>query len=108
MAELSEKAARLRSEYNRKWRAENAAHVKEYRKTWGANNPERIRANFLKFWEKKAAEHYGDEYQGPGAGKLSAQAQEMKRRYNLEYRHRNREKVRAAQRDYWERKAAAS
>lgn len=89
--ELSTKARTLRND-----------HVKNWRQT----HPENIQATRRRYWEKKAREHYGKDYQPPkDDAVLSPQAVEMRRAYNASYRKKNPDTVNKAITNYWERKA---
>ena len=88
---LSPEASKSRSEYYRKWRAENRSGD---------------RAIKSRYWEKKAQELFGEEYHGPVPGEeLSEQAREVRRKYYAEYRNKNKETVTRAYKNYWEKKA---
>lgn len=66
-------AKAAKAAYMREWRAKNKEHVKEYRKNWRKNNPEKVeyaneqtkkwikenpekaREHQIRYWSKKAA-----------------------------------------------------
>ena len=77
-----------------------------YYKSWKDRNPDKVKRYQLTVWENKAKKCYGDSYVPPeDDNKLSDQAAELRRAYNKSIRHKNRDKVKANNVRYWNRKA---
>ena len=75
-------------------------------KTWRKTHPENTQATRRRYWEKKAREHYGKDYEPPKDDTtLSPQAVKIRRDYYASYRKNNPEIVNKAITNYWERKA---
>lgn len=58
--EMSKEAKRMRNEYYKKYRLANAEKIRQYGKEWRKNNPEKVKANTVRYWERKAKQ-VGDE-----------------------------------------------
>lgn len=77
-----------------------AARADYYRKRY-KRDPAKHRQAELNMWEKKARALYENEYIPPKKdGELSAQAAELRRKYNAEYRKKNRDRIRAYRKEY--------
>ena len=78
----------------------------EYYKAWRNQNPERSKAIQIRYWETRAAKHYGLKYNGPGEnGELSEQAREIRKEYYADLRKKNPGQSQKSQKDFWSRKA---
>lgn len=51
---MSNEAKKSRNEYYKKYRLANAEKLRQYNKEWRKNNPEKVKANTARYWEKKA------------------------------------------------------
>lgn len=79
---------------------------RDYLKKWAAENPDKVKANASRYWERRAAKEYGKAYKGPKDGEtMSAQAMETRRKYYRQRRADHPEENAANVRRYWERKA---
>jgi len=77
----------------------------ESAKTWRKNNPENVQAIRRRYWEKKAREHYGKDYEPPKDDTtLSPQAVKIRRDYYASYRKNNPDIIAKSISNYWERK----
>lgn len=54
--EMSKSAATARRDYYREYRKKNAEKLKNYKKTWNAENKDKIFEHQKRYWERKAAE----------------------------------------------------
>lgn len=56
MLEMTERAKEARRAYKRDWYARNAAHVRNYQRTWRRENQAKVKAADARYWERKAEE----------------------------------------------------
>ena len=53
--EISSTAAEIKREYYRKYREKNADRLKAYKRSWNANNKDKVANHKCRYWEKRAA-----------------------------------------------------
>lgn len=58
---LSERAKLARREYARRYREKHREKIREYERQWRMENPEKVKANFERYWLKKADEYEMEE-----------------------------------------------
>lgn len=52
--ELSEQAKKARREYMKEYRKKNKERLDAMNREWKKNNPDKVRENNIRYWERKA------------------------------------------------------
>ena len=82
---------------------------REYWKKWNAGHPENRKATRARYWENRAKNFYGPDYEGPKPGQdLSDHARDVRKMYYREYRKTHAEDLKRNIENYWERQAEKS
>lgn len=51
---MTEEAKKARREYARKYREQNRSRINAKHKEWRNRNPDKVKANTTRYWERKA------------------------------------------------------
>lgn len=50
---MESKAKEAKRIYNRQYRAKNAERLRQYHKEWSRNNPDKVKAAQIRYWQKQ-------------------------------------------------------
>lgn len=58
---MNERLKQARREYMKRWREKNREHIRQYDREWVKNNPEKVEAARVRFYEKQAEKLLNEE-----------------------------------------------